>query len=80
MTNSLLHSPNDPLSKIQGILSNTERAYLTSPYIKERGETYSVLAGDTTITRHRKVTEWGFHGGISVQESLVPFLDMTLNL
>ena len=38
--------------------------------------TYTVLTGDKVITKNRKVTEWGFHGGISAQESLVPFWDM----
>ena len=38
--------------------------------------TYTVLTGDKVITKNRKVTEWGFHGGISAQESLVPFWDI----
>ena len=38
--------------------------------------TYTVLTGDKVITKSRKVTEWGFHGGISAQESLVPFWDV----
>ncbi len=37
---------------------------------------YTVLTGDKVITKNRKVTEWGFHGGISAQESLVPFWDI----
>ena len=37
---------------------------------------YTVLTGDKIITKNRKVTEWGFHGGISAQESLVPFWDI----
>lgn len=45
--------------------------------IVENGDIYSVLTGDDKIARNRKVTEWGFHGGISAQESLVPFLDIT---
>ncbi len=38
--------------------------------------TYTVLTGDKVIAKQRKVTEWGFHGGISAQESLVPFWDI----
>ena len=38
--------------------------------------TYTVLTGDKVIARERKVTEWGFHGGISAQESLAPFWDI----
>ena len=38
--------------------------------------TYTVLTGDKVIAKNRKVTEWGFHGGISAQESLVPFWDV----
>ena len=38
--------------------------------------TYTVLTGDKVIAKQRKVTEWGFHGGISAQESLVPFWDV----
>lgn len=37
---------------------------------------YTVLTGDKAITKKRKSTEWGFHGGISAQESLVPFWDI----
>lgn len=38
--------------------------------------TYTVLTGDKVIAKQRKVTEWGFHGGVSAQESLVPFWDI----
>lgn len=38
--------------------------------------TYTVLTGDKVIAKQRRVTEWGFHGGVSAQESLVPFWDM----
>ena len=37
---------------------------------------YTVLTGDKAITKKKKSTEWGFHGGISAQESLVPFWDV----
>ena len=37
---------------------------------------YTVLTGDKVIAKNRKSTEWGFHGGISAQESLVPFWDV----
>ena len=37
---------------------------------------YTVLTGDKVIAKNRKSTEWGFHGGISAQESLVPFWDI----
>ena len=44
--------------------------------IAESGETITALTGDEVIARDRKVTEWGFHGGISAQESLVPLFDI----
>lgn len=47
--------------------------------IAESGETFTVLIGDEVIARNRKVTEWGFHGGISAQESFVPFFDINPN-
>ena len=37
---------------------------------------YTVLLGDKAIAKNKKSTEWGFHGGISAQESLVPFWDI----
>ena len=37
---------------------------------------YTVLTGDKVIAKERKSTEWGFHGGISAQESLVPLWDV----
>lgn len=40
------------------------------------GSTYTVLTGDKVIAKQRRVTEWGFHGGVSAQESLVPFWDI----
>ncbi|MYD63883.1 MAG: hypothetical protein F4W91_22870 [Gemmatimonadetes bacterium] len=45
--------------------------------IAESGESVTVLTGDEVIARKRKVTEWGFHGGISAQESFVPLFDIT---
>ena len=45
--------------------------------IAESGETFTVLTGDEVIARNRKVTEWGFHGGVSAQESFVPLFDIT---
>ena len=47
--------------------------------IAESGETFTALTGDEVIARTRKVTEWGFHGGISAQESFVPLFDITPN-
>ena len=47
--------------------------------IAESGETFTALTGDKVIARNRRVTEWGFHGGISAQESFVPLFDITLN-
>lgn len=47
--------------------------------IAESGETFTALTSDEVIARNRKVTEWGFHGGISAQESFVPLFDITLN-
>lgn len=38
--------------------------------------TYTVLTGDKVIAKNKKSNEWGFHGGISAQESLVPFWDI----
>lgn len=38
--------------------------------------TYTVLTGDNVIAKKKKSTEWGFHGGISAQESLVPLWDV----
>ena len=40
------------------------------------GSPYTVLTGDKVIAKQRRVTEWGFHGGVSAQESLVPFWDI----
>ena len=45
--------------------------------IAESGEAVTVLTGDKVIAKNRKVTEWGFHGGISAQESFVPLFDIT---
>ena len=44
--------------------------------LKSDEGTYTVLTGDQVIAKKRKSTEWGFHGGISAQESLVPFWDV----
>lgn len=44
--------------------------------LKSDEGTYTVLTGDKVIGTNRKVTEWGFHGGVSAQESLVPFWDV----
>ena len=44
--------------------------------LKSDEGTYTVLTGDKVIATKRKVTEWGFHGGISAQESLVPFWEV----
>lgn len=45
--------------------------------IAESGQPVTVLTGDKIIAKNRKVTEWGFHGGISAQESFVPLFDIT---
>ena len=45
--------------------------------IAESGKPVTVLTGDKIIAKNRKVTEWGFHGGISAQESFVPLFDIT---
>lgn len=37
---------------------------------------YSCLVGPHTLARARRVNEWGFHGGISGRESLIPFLEL----
>ena len=63
--------------------SKSARFYRESPSdlagitVAEAGETFTVLTGDGVIARNRKVTEWGFHGGISAQESFVPLFDIT---
>ena len=44
--------------------------------LQSEQETYTVLTGDKVIAKNRKSNEWGFHGGISAQESLVPFWDI----
>ena len=44
--------------------------------LQSNKEIYTVLTGDKVIAKDRKSTEWGFHGGISAQESLVPFWDV----
>ena len=44
--------------------------------LQSNERTYTVLTGDKVIAKQRKVTEWGFHGGVSAQESLVPFWDV----
>ena len=44
--------------------------------LKNAEGTYTVLTGDQVIAKKKKSTEWGFHGGISAQESLVPFWDV----
>ena len=44
--------------------------------LQSKEGTYTVLTGDKVIAKNRKVTEWGFHGGISAQESLVPFWEI----
>ena len=64
-------------------LRSTSVRYTKSPSdmsgitVAEAGETFTVLTGDEVIARNRKVTEWGFHGGISARESFVPLLDIT---
>jgi len=47
--------------------------------IHDNSEIYTVLVGDDVIARNRRVTEWGFHGGVSAQESMVPLLDISPN-
>ncbi len=59
-------------------LEGLHRHEQKSCLINENGTIYTALTGNTAITRNRKVTEWEFHGGISVQESLVPFFEITL--
>ena len=46
--------------------------------LKDGNGTYTVLIGDKVIAKTKKSNEWGFHGGISAQESLVPFWDIRL--
>jgi hypothetical protein len=42
--------------------------------ICETSGCYMVTVGPDHICRHRHANEWGFHGGISGRESLIPFL------
>ena len=52
----------------------------TSFLLREQGKTYTVLTGDNALIRKRKATEWGFHGGVSAQESFVPFFEICPNM
>lgn len=47
--------------------------------LRNQEGTYTVLTGDKVIAKKRNVMEWGFHGGFSAQESLVPFWDIRRN-
>ncbi len=42
--------------------------------INESSASYTVAVGQEQILRRRRANEWGFHGGISGRESLVPFV------
>ncbi len=44
--------------------------------ISEEAGNYSVIVGPQHIYRNRRNNEWGFHGGISGRESLVPFVTL----
>ncbi|MFN8469222.1 MAG: alkaline phosphatase family protein [Caldilineaceae bacterium] len=44
--------------------------------ICEASEDYTVAVGPYHICRNRRVNEWGFHGGISGRESVIPFLTL----
>lgn len=46
--------------------------------IKERQQTYTALVGPDHLTRKRHMNEWGFHGGVSARESLVPLIELIL--
>lgn len=46
--------------------------------IKERQQTYTALVGPDHLTRKRHMNEWGFHGGVSASESLVPLIELIL--
>ena len=68
-----------PLSKEKFNPRYTEGAIMAGDNVlclQSDGKPYTVLTGDKVIAKNRKVTEWGFHGGISAQESLVPFWDV----
>jgi len=47
--------------------------------IDENNQMYTLLVGDEIIAKNRSVMEWGFHGGLSAQESLVPLIDIISN-
>lgn len=42
--------------------------------LSEASGNYTVAVGPNRIFRNRRHSEWGFHGGISGRESLIPFL------
>lgn len=42
--------------------------------ISDMSGDYTVIVGPQHICRNRRNNEWGFHGGISGRESLIPFL------
>lgn len=42
--------------------------------VNESSTSYTVAVGQDQILRRRRANEWGFHGGISGRESLVPFV------
>jgi len=44
--------------------------------INENSNIYTILVGDNIIARNRSAIEWGFHGGLSAQESLIPLIDI----
>ncbi len=68
-----------PLANEKYKMRYTEKTCATRENVctlKSHGSTYTVFLGDSEIARARRTTEWGFHGGISAQESLVPFWDI----
>ncbi len=56
---------------VTGNIAMSEGRFST---INESSASYTVAVGQDQILRRRRANEWGFHGGISGRESLVPFV------
>ena len=45
-------------------------------HITDKIGKYTAVVGPYFITRSRRTNEWGFHGGVSARESLVPLFEL----
>lgn len=59
------------------VAGEIEESPASTVIVKERQQAYTALVGPNTLTRKRRINEWGFHGGVSACESLVPFIELT---